>query len=206
MERICKIISELSPKASYRLVKNTLGPVIEEEIVKKQQGSISSDSADEGERVSPLMIACDKSQLHCLQFFVEILENSNKQNVPCLFNLLGQPCSPSPDSKNRAIHYAVMSGCGECALYIAKMLKLSNGYECTHASMFDFLLNVLSQKNVNGDTAFMMASFQGDNKMLEEWFDSLLLFAKNEKHFDFDGIRKALLDQNKAGSSCLVSY
>ena len=218
MEKICRKIVELPENADLDLVEVSLNPIIEKEI-KKKEIETKQRNDDDGSNpktgttrnsscISPLMVACDKSQIPCLQYFTDKLGKYNEdENVSLLEleSLLGRPLDVvSTDHNNQAVHYGAMSRCAECVMYLAKILlayknattinmnsKSRNSRsknmeidvhddDSKDHSLFQAMITILSQKNSNGDTALMMTSFLGEYQMLEMWFDQLLTLAKKE--------------------------
>ena len=156
---------------------------------------------------TPLMLACDKSHTTFLQYIVEKYftnpiplttddGDSTKQKISnnslhtYILKLIGHPMQQSPDSGNSAIHYAAMSGSETCLAFLATILhfhqqridsQLNVSEKLNKASpltLFDCYVQLLSQRNDNGDTPIMMTSIQQKQlpcqmNLLEYWLCEL---------------------------------
>ena len=215
MDRICQKIVSLPTNANRDLVANSLKQLlIGEQIIKKGDNDSSKNDCDNNKKkvVTPFMVACDKSQPVCLQYFIELLSKTTKDQFIGLKKLLGRPLDASPDHNNQAVHYAIMAYSPEMVIDIAKITGLYNSkdlhdkHSATQESMFKNLVTVLSQKNSNGDTAIMIASFLGKSTMLEMWFDQLFSSAQSEAitwEQCIIELRKITKIKNKGGDCCL---
>ena len=251
MEALCKSIASLPQSADREKVKSSIEPLIEKELSVRNGKSLQpitslyQTSNCRAVRVTPLMIACDKSQIKCLEYLHDALREKSQMNqndvdegkqpksgeglLAFLGNyVIGLPTDISPDCNNQAIHYVAMSCCPEAGMVLAKIYGLYNSMdhrkrsssdnnddENTRSdvnvtnqkvSMFHNLIEILCQQNSHGDSAFMMASFQGKSSMLEEWIKTLLTLAHHEKlsvKESLISIRQVTNLANESGDSCL---
>jgi len=205
MESLCKKIASLPINASKETIHDILEPQLKEEISRLKESGRKDHKpkvdvdVDVNVDVTPFMVACDKSQSACLEYFISLLENETKCNTTWTekVRVLGRPLDPSPDHRNQAVHYAVMSKCPEMIASIVKLLgiyKLSDhryqddgnnnnnnkDKNIPLHSPFKNYITVLSQRNSHGDTPIMIASFMGESAMIELWFKEMLSFAKDE--------------------------
>lgn len=234
MDNVCKIIASLPQNASRELVQSSLGKVFaqQEVLTKPQNNSEASPKYYDGGRsirVTPLMVACDKSQIKCLQYFYDIIletfqsRGGKSQVVNLGDNIIGQPMDVSPDSNNQAIHYAAMSNCAEAGMVLAKIQGLytnknqhgqndshyhgpKNDMKKDNSTLFYNFIQILSQQNSHGDSAFMMASFQGKSSILEDWIQALLTLAQKEGlsvKECLGSLRQIANLTNESGDTCL---
>ncbi len=221
MDKICEKISSLPTNSSKDFVCNSLQPLIHEEleILNQHVTEVNEDDANCAEVfVSPLMVACDKSQGACLEYFVDLLEEESEggKKLVLLERLIGRPLDTSPDHRNQAAHFAVMSQSPEMVLHLATIHGIYNdlirnrGKGCKISTgkrlSFQSLITVLSSPNSHGDTACMMASFLGKSQMLEMWFGELFSLAKDEgipSKQCFAEMRTMLRRKSEGGDCCL---
>ncbi len=226
IERLCKQIKNLSPDTGRDLVEASLKSIIDEELKRNKVVINTIESIDERNGIiSPLMVACDKLQYHCLQFFVDMFEEHKEcaKELIALEQMLGGPLDTSPDHNNQAAHYSALSGCTDGIINLAKIMKCcgtKNSAEIhkeesenvlhSSGSLFDNFILLLTQRNSNGDTPCMMATFLGNNDILETWFKQTIALAKEENiSFEkwFTKIRHGFSLENNDGNSCLsLSY
>lgn len=138
--------------------------------------------------ISPLMLACDKSYIHSLQFIADQFEAVEKENLKFLELILGYPLEANPgDSQNQAVHYASYSSSqvGIEALFQILHAQYSFGSDVGSKSKFIDYLELLSQKNETNDTAFMNICYNGDHEFLEYCFSRLTEFAAKEQSWNF---------------------
>ena len=216
MDQVCEKIASFPPNAARDLVEASLKPIIDEAIsMSKVEGSKTGRKLL-GNYVSPLMLACDKGQLGCLQYFYDIFAEKVRleEELEHLEMVIGRPFDTSPDNDNQAAHYASLSRFPDGIIYIVKILnsfynndhKGRKGCGRDYRSLFSDFIEVISQTNSNGDTLLMMASFLGDVQLLETLYNNITSVAREEK-ISFDSyihrMRDILTFENKDGNSCL---
>lgn len=112
--------------------------------------SCNASGKDEG--ITPLMVVCDRKELHLLNFIVATYNHAA--------NEWGNPLDMSSASVggNSAIHHAAMSGFGEAIPILCTILEMSSSAaDCRAKTM----LRLLSQTNAHRDTPLMMACVGG---------------------------------------------
>mmetsp|Transcript_17804 Transcript_17804/g.25157 ORF Transcript_17804/g.25157 Transcript_17804/m.25157 type:complete len:608 (+) Transcript_17804:92-1915(+) len=224
-KRLCTEISALPPNCDYETVRDSLKPIVDsiltdeiildakpgrgtdgsgfEQIPHAEHGNGFIDGSTSLQRIleTPLMVACDKSQVECLRYFNHIIyydpnssekhylvgQNGNTQNnaTAVLFkSVIGHPIlDVSPDSKNSAMHYAALSQCRGaldllCDLCMSENEasdneKISISKKRVNSCKIQTYFRLLSQQNEHGDTPIMMSIVLGDNATLKVWFGSI---------------------------------
>ena len=203
---LCKAIAPLETSATAEEASNIIGPIISSAIeVADGAGEVGDDSDNEGsgDGVTPLMVACDKGLVQVLQ----IIRGTFEQNAAggtihsSLTALFGHPTDKSSAEVcggNTAGHHAAMSGCKVGMNCLAQILMcLEQGAEPKDCSRC--LLQLLSQRNSNGDTPIMMACASGNASMVEHW---IAAFQNKDKTF-YSDVRGAFHLQNDSGDTAL---
>ena len=176
-DQICDLLRSFPADVKKELVYSTLGNLLDRAM---REGCIDNSTLS----ISPLMLACDKSYNHSLQFIADQFESVEKENINLLELILGYPLEANPgDFKNQAVHYASYSSSkiGIETLFRILHAKYSFVSDVGPKSKFIDYLELLSQKNEQNDTAFMNVCSNGDHTFLEYCFGRLTAFAAAEK-------------------------
>lgn len=170
--QLCKVIASLAPDATAENTEDSIGPIVwsflheNDTDGRAQPNPTSKVDEQDDDGVSPLMVACDKAQSAVLEQFRECIQS----NIDTL-ELIGAPMDSSSEKcgGNCAAHHAASVGsiaCVECLERI--QMDLSPSSQSGH------LIDLLSQRNSNGDTPIMMAAASGQESFLGHFVDRLL--------------------------------
>ena len=170
--QLCKAIASLAPDATAENTEESIGPIVRSFLQENdndgraQPNSTSKVDEQDYDGVTPLMVACDKAQSAVLENFRECIQS----NIDPL-QLIGSPTDSSSEKcgGNCAAHHAASAGsvaCVECLEQIQMDLPPS--------SQSGHLIDLLSQRNSNGDTPIMMAAASGHESFLRHIVDRLL--------------------------------
>jgi hypothetical protein len=182
--QVCQVISSLSPNCSKEQVSAELDPLFDS-VSNKYKLSFES-------QISPLAVACDKSNSRCLEYLLE----KRSVNQSTFSKFIGSPLDEAPDTANAAIHHAAMSGCYTA---ISILMKFDDSLS---------IIDLVSSANSHGDTPLMMAAAGGHVKFLQkvEEIYSLLFDHHVTHHEDLYytcQLKKVLLIRNSSNDSCL---
>lgn len=111
---ICTIIADIPPNSPCGDASSTLEPLVGD-IISSCAGDCSAEIGASGDEdcVTPLMVACEKSQLGCLQFIErKMSEIGDSDKRQTMIALMGHPLDRCSDDcgGNSAAHLAASSG------------------------------------------------------------------------------------------------
>ena len=170
--QLCKAIASLAPDATAGNTEESIGPIVRSFLQENdndgraQPNPTSEVDEQDGDGVTPLMVACDKAQSAVLENFRECIQS----NIDTL-QLIGSPTDSSSKKcgGNCAAHHAASAGSTECVECLEQIqMDLSPSSQSGH------LIDLLSQRNSNGDTPIMMAAASGQESFLRLFVDRLL--------------------------------
>lgn len=167
-DRLCHAVAKLPENISLEEVINQLSGFGADNVANVLQ-------ADDGEDVTPLMVACDKDQGTCLEYAV--LQYSKEVDLTLL--LWGRPDASSSEKcgANTALHHAGMSGCVQALESLVSLMMKVNDVSSTRRSC---LVNLLSKTNAHGDTPIMMACVNNQVAFLENVKEKLVSMESEE--------------------------
>uniref|UniRef100_A0A7S4JBL1 Uncharacterized protein n=1 Tax=Odontella aurita TaxID=265563 RepID=A0A7S4JBL1_9STRA len=124
---ICKIIADLPPKCSQEHIRSILEPVVEG-IISDRTLDSSGDArvSDYGEGVTPIMVACDKSELACLEFIEQTINKlGSSEDIRMMIDLMGHPFDRCLDEcgGNSAAHLAASTGFTDGVDFLVAVLE-----------------------------------------------------------------------------------
>jgi len=145
--------------------------------------------------ISPLLVACDKGHLVCLQYLALSQYGSD---------VIGSPLQRSfaPAGANTPIHHAAMSGCAGAWNILGDLLLLEEDVDADNNEKTPAVpyLRLASLTNAHGDTPLQMAVSSGHLSFVQTWYD-LCCGAPSSPQQQAD-IQKILQMSNHAGDTC----
>jgi hypothetical protein len=165
--QLCKAVASLAQDATAGEVRDLIGPIVrsflDENGSRGQTNPTHKVDEHDDDGVTPLMVACDKAQWAVLNYFRECIQS----NADILL-LTGSPkdSSSAKCGGNCAAHHAASVGsigAVECLERIQMDLSPS--------SRSEHLIDLLSQRNCNGDTPIMMAAASGQESLLRHFVE-----------------------------------
>ncbi len=145
--RLCKCIASLDVKASLEDVSKVLDPVL------NSQKSTTNEASVDDDGVTPLMLACDRDNLACIEWILKRISEDSS-----LIPVLGGPLDRA-ESGNTAMHYIAYSGNSGALPLLRDMMKS----EDTNPMM-----KLASLRNENFDTPIMIAAVKGHVVFLQQ--------------------------------------
>ncbi len=171
---ICRAIAFLSPYCTRAEAEKTLNALFE---------SYSKGNDDVIDGITPLMVACDKANVACLEYMKLMIQSRDSSWISdCIGNALDQ----SPEEGNSAMHYAAMAGCVPAISILATMGAAS-------------ALELGSARNAHGDTPLMMAATSGQAQFCRTWQE----FCRFQENVTSEDILKIWKLKNQSQDSCL---
>lgn len=170
--QLCKAIASLAPEATAENTEELIGPIVRsflhENVNDGRAQPIPTSKVNEqdDDGVTPLMVACDKAQSAVLDHFRECIQLNTDS-----LQLIGSPMDSSSEKCG-----------GNCAAHHAASVGSIAGVECLERIQMDLspssqsrhLIDLLGQRNSNGDTPIMMAAASGQESFLRHFVDRLL--------------------------------
>ncbi|KAL3827579.1 hypothetical protein ACHAXA_002076 [Cyclostephanos tholiformis] len=128
--------------------------------------SLGSDWCEEGDNVTPLMLACDKCNSEALIYLRNQMSAFTNYSQPTdlLIDAWGHPDEASSHG-NRASHHALAAGFSEGLDLLENIWGFFE--EESHGGRLRRYLSLLSQTNHNGDTPLMMACVNGRDDVVQ---------------------------------------
>jgi hypothetical protein len=145
--------------------------------------SSGSDVCEEGDNITPLMLACDKCCSEALIYLRNQISalKSNSQPTNHLIKAWGHPNEASSHG-NRAAHHALAVGFSE------GLDLLENIWGCceeeSQSGHLRRYLSLLSKTNHNGDTPLMMACVSGHDNIVKALLQRSVQLALNTRPVD----------------------
>ena len=195
--QLCKAIISLAPDATAKEVENVVGPIVrsflDDDAVRAPTNPID-DNVDkhDDDGVTPLMVACDKAQLAALEYFRESIRSDAN-----ILQLTGAPTdlSSTECGGNCAVHHAASVG-SFVAIDCLGRIQM----ELSPRSHTEHLLDLLSQRNSNGDTPIMMAAASGQEALIRYFVHKFLNESNTEKDISSE-IRRVFQMSNDSGDT-----
>ena len=154
-EKLCRLIAQLPPNATYEAVRERLDPFLMAcRPPTEQNESVHTPTLSDC-TITPWIMACDKAQVACLQY----LQQKQLQE-PWLTDLLGDPTMAIADTGNAAVHHAAAANC-----FAALQILLVGNSSLQ-------LKSILAQGNDHGDTPLMMAAAAGHLEFLTQAWEA----------------------------------
>ena len=211
LRELCKNVVSLGESCTIEQVHSVLVPTVSKALAlddgAESQGLSAEFSKHHESAVTPLMLACDKGKIACLQYFQSLYENQdqNERGRKTLDHLLGDCLySSQADGNNQAIHYAISSpGALEILANILRAQRRMSANEMENQmSLDEACLVLLSQENDHADTPFMMAAAEGRKVTIETWIRIALSHGSKSNNRK-EAIQKILHRKNHASDSAL---
>lgn len=212
-KKLCSLIAKLPPTGREEEVAGALDSFVNA-VLKEWLRATSNGSIDEDDRVTPLMVACDKGNEGCLAYLCKRIkaaaekstqETSDEANKhkKCSELLLGHPLDKSSVKcgGNTALHHAAFANYAGALELLSSLLI---GPTCTKK---DALIQLASQRNANGDTPAMMAiPTDGHLEFLQRLVSSILESVPEDKPQQVQAEIRTLLEEphNNDGHSILT--
>ena len=190
--QLCKAIVSLTPDATAKEVENVVGPIVRSFLDATNPIDDSVDDKHDDDGVTPLMVACDKAQLAVLEYFRESIRSDAN-----LLQLTGAPTdlSSAKCGGNCAVHHAASVG-SFVAIDCLGRIQM----ELSPRSHTEHLLDLLSQKNSNGDTPIMMAAASGQEALIRHFAHKFLNESNTEKDISSE-VRRVFQMSNDSGDT-----
>lgn len=189
--QLCKAIASLAPDATAESIRPIVRSFLHEndDDGRAQPNPTSKVDEQDDDGVTPLMVACDKAQSAVLEHFRECIQS----NIDAL-QLIGSPMDSSSEKcgGNCAAHHAASVGSMACVECLERIrMDLSPSSQSGH------LIDLLSQRNSNGDTPIMLAAASGRESFLKYFVDRLL----KESATDLEDVRRVFQKCNDTGDT-----
>lgn len=229
---VCSAIADLPPDSSHGHISSILEPLIHSIVQRGTQGT--SDGATklskDGDGVTPMMVACDKSHRGCLDFIErKINEEGASGKLQQMIDLMGHPLDRCSDEcgGNSAAHLAASSGFAEGVDVLVSVLD-SVGFDTGNYSkrplqaeedesidrhqIRDLYLVIVATCNAHDDTPLMIASASGHASFLSHllgkmfpdgWGKNKLPLPPNSKYDGLSRVRCAFELKNCSGDTAL---
>ena len=187
--QLCKAIVSLTPDATAKEVENVVGSIVRSFPTNPIDDNVDKHD-DDG--VTPLMVACDKAQLAALEYFRESIRSDTN-----ILQLTGAPTdlSSAECGGNCAVHHAASVG-SFMAIDCLGRIQM----ELSPRSHTEHLLDLLSQRNSNGDTPIMMAAASGQEALIRHFVHKFLNESNAEKDISSE-VRRVFQMSNDSGDT-----
>lgn len=150
-EKLCRAVAALDDNCALDHVSEQFGSILGNvDVENVDEPSHSSTSVDS---VTPLIVACDKAQVTCIEW----ISMKTKENSSLLY-VLGSPRDHA-EAGNTPFHYAAHSDCIQALPLLCNMLDDEETKPAT---------KLASLRNDNFDTPIMFASVRGHLAFLRE--------------------------------------
>jgi len=228
---LCKNIVSLDESCTIEHVRSAIVPTVTRALAVEDDNDadndVDADADTDAERqvlraeflkhresaVTPLMLACDKGKIACLQYFQSLYDNQDQseRDKKALDHLLGDCLySSQADGNNQAIHYTISSpGALEFLANILRAQRRTGGNKMgtgmdmeIQMSLDEACLVLLSQENDHADTPFMMAAAEGRKVTIETWI-RIALSHGSKSNKRKEAIQEILHRTNHARDSAL---
>ena len=171
--QLCKAIASLAPNATAENIEELVGPIVRSFLEENSRAQADPTRKEVDERqgdddgVTPLMVACDKAQSAVLEYFREYIQS----NADAL-KLVGSPMDSSSAKcgGNYAAHHAASVG-SISSIECLERIQM----DLFPGTKSEYLIDLFSQRNSNGDTPIMMAAASGQEAFLRHFLNKLLL-------------------------------
>mmetsp|Transcript_6762 Transcript_6762/g.18875 ORF Transcript_6762/g.18875 Transcript_6762/m.18875 type:complete len:513 (+) Transcript_6762:114-1652(+) len=196
--QLCKAIASLSPDATAEEVEDVIGPIVRSFLDENGAGRapVNNNNEHDDDGVTPFMVACDKAQLAVLEYFRESIQSNTN-----ILQLAGSPTDSSSAGcgGNCAVHHAASVG-SIVAIDCLGRIQM----ELSPRSHTEHLLDLLSQRNSNGDTPIMMAAASGQETLIRHFVHKLLNESDNVMNTEKDvssEVRRLFQMSNDSGDT-----